>query len=83
MSDAWGSIILGAIFVVLVIARIWFGPKPSHHLNRHVKQLLERDARQQQQIDAVVAQVETLLTNKRVKRITVKKRVKSGVQPKG
>lgn len=82
MEAIAGYVAIG-LFVALIIWRIVWGPKPSHHLTRRVKDLLERDARQQRQIDQVIAQVETLLTNKRVKRVTIKKRVKSGVRPKG
>jgi hypothetical protein len=74
---------MAAVFLALLIWRVIWGPQPSHHLNKRVRHLLERDAKQQQQIDAVVAQVETLLTNKRVKRVTIKRRAKGGVQPKG
>lgn len=76
MSDlsTTGALIVAGVFALLVVVRILYGPSPNHHLNKRVKHLLERDEQQQVQIDELSKKLIALMTDKKVKRVTIKRK---------
>ncbi len=76
MSEAW-PIISVIIFVAILALRVWWMGAKDYKGIRHHQMVNEAlDRRQQAQLDKVTKQVKDLLTDKKVKRITIKKRTK-------
>lgn len=76
MSEAW-PVLLVFVFVALLALRVWWMSSRQYRGIRHHQMVNEAlDRRQQAQLDKVTKQVKDLLADKKVKRITIKKRSK-------
>ena len=76
MTEAW-PVISVLVFFGILILRVWWTHTKDYKGIRHHQMVNEAlDRRQQAQLDKVAKQVKTLLSDKKVKRITIKKRTK-------
>lgn len=76
MSEVWPVISI-FVFVAILALRVWWMSTKQYRGIRHHQMVNEAlDRRQQTQLDKVTRQVKELLADKKVKRITIKKRTK-------
>jgi hypothetical protein len=75
--DWWVVVSLVVFAFALGVRVTWMWLREAGGLRERLRDNEARDDRQQAQINRVALQVRNLLTNKRVKRITIKRRMKA------